>query len=313
MAEHNEGVQAEEKTLSPEVMALAELGRTGVQAPPVDPNVRQQEPAKVRPDNVPEKFWNAETGVVDTDGLLKSYLELEKVHSAPKEPAKEEAKPNGEETTSPKISDAKKGEEKKPAEGEGETPAQVDREALQGAFTDARTAYAENNGELPEENRKAILDAGIPESVLDNYLAGIAAQEKALAATVYDLAGGADDYRAAVLWAAENWDEEEIAAYDQAIGNPKLVKNTVKGLMASFKEAGAPPSEGKQVEAGASAVSGDVYQSKDEFLVDLAKLRNITNLNEQAVARKAAVSKLERSKKAGTVKEVTPRSGPFHN
>jgi hypothetical protein len=43
-----------------------------LQAPPTSAN------AKTRPGDVPEKFWDAETGTLRVDALLKSYRELER-------------------------------------------------------------------------------------------------------------------------------------------------------------------------------------------------------------------------------------------
>lgn len=37
-----------------------------------------EEPTKAKPEGLPEKFWNAETGEIRVDALLQSYLELEK-------------------------------------------------------------------------------------------------------------------------------------------------------------------------------------------------------------------------------------------
>lgn len=61
---------------------------TGTQsgAPQGDPASTENQ-APVRPDNVPEKFWNAETGTVNTEALLASYTELEKTRSKPQEGA----------------------------------------------------------------------------------------------------------------------------------------------------------------------------------------------------------------------------------
>ncbi|MFV3127610.1 capsid assembly protein [Niveispirillum sp. KHB5.9] len=45
-----------------------------------------------RPDHVPVKFWDPETGTVRVEALLKSYQELERKLSTPPDPAAEKAK-----------------------------------------------------------------------------------------------------------------------------------------------------------------------------------------------------------------------------
>lgn len=310
LAEAIEGNQALDQApqISEETAKLAELGRNGDGAPSVDPNVKPAAPSAI-PEGFPSQF--VKDGKPDYDALAKSYTELrtkmDSGKAAEPEPSGEEASKPA--TDSPKIGDQKKAGEEAPKE---ESPTAAPE--IGTLFQSAAAAYAENNGELPDESRKAIIEAGVPEAVLDSYLAGVKAQEKALATAVFEVAGGEEGYRSAVAWAAENWDPEQIEAFDAAIGNPKLMKQHVRVLMADFKEAtgSAPPEEGKRIEPSAG-IQGDVYGSKEEFIADLAKAQGNPNLTEQQVARKAAIAKLERSKRAGTVKEVTPRSGLFRN
>ena len=61
-----------------------------MQNPPVpgtDPAPEADMTAPPRPDHVPAKFWDASTGTVRVEALLKSYLELERRLSAPVPPA----------------------------------------------------------------------------------------------------------------------------------------------------------------------------------------------------------------------------------
>jgi hypothetical protein len=50
----------------------------GATAAPDSQAAMTKEPAASRPAAVPEKFWDAEAGMVRTESLLKSYLELER-------------------------------------------------------------------------------------------------------------------------------------------------------------------------------------------------------------------------------------------
>lgn len=58
-----------------------------LQTPPTAAN------AKARPGDVPEKFWNAETGALRVDALLKSYRELERRLSQRAAPPADDAAP----------------------------------------------------------------------------------------------------------------------------------------------------------------------------------------------------------------------------
>ncbi len=283
--------------LSAEAAALAEYGRTGVK-----PDDQAAAPAE-RPADVPEKFWDAEKGAVNTEALLKSYIELEKFKGG----KPEGEAPAGDGTKIPPEA-AQDGQQAANEGGENGADNGTDADPsgpLAEAFASAAEAYATNNGELPQESREALIKAGIPSATIDLYLQGVKAQEKALEASAHEVAGGADQFKAAVAWAADNWSPEEIDAFNGSVGNPKLIKLAVGGLMAAYK-AGAG-GEGRLTNINAGAETGTVYQHKDEFLKDLAE----ADAKNDANARRAAVQKLERSKKAGTLKNVTPRSGPF--
>lgn len=67
------------KPISPaEPLAADESPETAEDHPLQDEAVETGQPEAERPDDVPEKFWDAETGSVRTEALLKSYGELEK-------------------------------------------------------------------------------------------------------------------------------------------------------------------------------------------------------------------------------------------
>ncbi len=71
--------------------AVAADAKPATETPPADakPAADAGNTPPTRPDGVPEKFWDAEKGVVNTDAAIKSYTELEKeigkLKTAPKE------------------------------------------------------------------------------------------------------------------------------------------------------------------------------------------------------------------------------------
>ena len=279
--------------LSAETARLAAIGRGEIDpaaapAEPADPAAAEP-PAKgqetppapqvaERPADVPEKFWDAAKGQVRTDALLKSYLELEKV----------------------------KGQQP-PADGPpaGDPPAGDPAEAALPAelFSSARDEWAQS-GELGADTREKIIAAGIDEATLDTYLAGVKALSAALDQEVFNLAGGEDQYKAATEWARQNWSQEQINRYNAALNDPALREVTVKGLLAVAPEY-TPVGEGTLTIPQGGSTASDVYTDKDEFLKDLAAA---DGANDQ-LARRKAVQKLERSKKAGSLAHVTPRTG----
>ena len=232
-----------------------------------------------RPEWLPEKFKSAED-------LAKAYAELERKNSQPKE--------------------ADEGASEDDGESEGDDPPAADsREAftteVQSAVEAAQTEYAES-GELTADTRKALDDLLGP-TYVDNYLAGVAALEANLTQSVYAEAGGEEAYKSAIEWAKENWSESKATKFDNALNDPELRPMMVKSLMDDFRSAN--PGEGKFTEKGSGIATSDVYTDKDEFLRDLAAADEA----DDRLARKKATQKLERSKKAGTLKGITPRTG----
>lgn len=280
-----EGIQITEETAR-----MAAIGRGEIEPPkPADPDApaapAAEEPAKpTRPDYVPEKFWDAEKGEVRLEQLVKSYGELEKTRNP--NPGVKVGEPAAEETPAAEAV----------AAAEAIPPATL--------FQEAQTEYAASNGELSSETREKIIAAGIDSATLDTYLAGVKALEVQMTNEVYSLAGGTEAYNAAVEYARKNWSPEQIEAFDNALGNPALRSVAVTGLVAAAQSAGAS-TEGVLTVPGGGIDHGDVYTDKDQFLKDL----DTADKAKDQVARKAAVQKLERSKKAGTLKNITPRSG----
>jgi len=80
--------------------------------PAADPAADDGKPQ--RPDNIPEKFWDAEKGEVRLDELAKSYAELEKAKSEAPAP-----KVEGTEGAAPKEGEGAPGEGEKGDKGKG--------------------------------------------------------------------------------------------------------------------------------------------------------------------------------------------------
>lgn len=267
--------------LTPEEQASVEKGQQGFSAPG-NPLAKPAEGPQ-RPDGVPEKFWNAETGQINTEALIKSYTELERTRGQQQE---QPAAPAETETPAPVAPDGKIEKPEAP-----ETPAP---NPLTDAIEAARQEYA-SASEVSEDTVKKLEEAGIPKEIFDLYLAGVKAQEAATAAATYEVVGGQEQYEAMARWAAEKLSDAELDAFNSALDNAALRENAVRGLYARYTE--ATPSEGNMIapNGGAPVEGGDVYQSRDQLIADQKSERYASD----AAFRQQVQDKLLRSQRAG--------------
>lgn len=164
--------------------------------------------APKRPDNVPEKFWDAEKGQVNTDALLKSYTELE---SSKPQPG---AKPEGE-----------------------ADPAAAAAAAAKLDLTQLDKEYAET-GALSDASYEALAATGITRDMVDGYIAGQVAIAQQRDAAGFALVGGKEQYGAMVQWAKGNLSAAELAAFDQGVtGTDVQMKQAILSLKSQFEAA----------------------------------------------------------------------------
>jgi hypothetical protein len=216
----------------------------------------------VKPEGVPDKFWDADKGVVRTEDLAKSYLELEKKQSkAPTEEATDAAKKALEQPT--KLDPGSnlaitQDQAKKSVEDAG-----FDMQALQTEFNE--------HGKLSEETYKKLEAAKLPKPLVDGYIEGQKALIAKAQAEVLEAVGGKDLYAQAVTWAKENLPPDEVEAFDKSLKGKSLaeIKVQAKGLIARFKaEAGSDP----QFVMGGGTPSGTKpYANRDEMVADMSK------------------------------------------
>lgn len=173
-----------------------------------------------RPAHVPEKFWNAETGQVDTEAWARSYTELEQKQSAPKQ------EPQGQTQEPPKEG----------APNQDDASAALATKGLD--MTPLSQEFAQN-GALSDASYKKLEDAGIPKPMVDAYIAGQQALVAQQAAAAHEVAGGKEQFDSMVKWAATGLTQGEIAAYDKAVteGSFDEAKLAVAGLRARYEAA----------------------------------------------------------------------------
>lgn len=207
-----------------------------------------------RPDHIPEKFWDAEKGEVRLDALVKSYSELEKSRATKGTPEKAEGT-GGADKAAPEVTDADTAQAVVAEAG-------LDYEAMSAEFLEL--------GTLSEETYKTLEAKGIPQPMVDAYIAG----QQALAAqwdnTGYEVAGGKEAFQQMATWAATALTAQEAKALNEAFSgkdtNVDKMKLAVAGLRAKYEAAnGKAPS----LLGGTPASSTQGYQSRAQMTADM--------------------------------------------
>ncbi|MDA9061836.1 hypothetical protein N9K23_00515 [Planktomarina temperata] len=195
---------------------------TGPDAPVVEDNQ-----ASERPDWLPEKFNSPED-------LAKSYTELEKKLSAPKEtPADNEA------TTD-------------------ETPTD-DNESTIPNFDKFSQEFADG-GALSEDSFAELEQMGYPKAMVETYIQGMQSTQEADANTVMAVAGGEDGYKDLTDWARDNMAANELEVYNQMVATgTDNAKMAVEWMMSKREAAGDV--EPNLVSGKAQAASKDEFRS----------------------------------------------------
>lgn len=328
MSEQDTVVEPEAGTPEYDQLMADKFDQSQIDSGQVKPEPTQEKTeVPPKPEGIPDKFYNKETGVVDVAAMAKSYTELEKG----KGKAKAEPAPS---TTAPKVADGVLGDKvivaqvkydsaKTKAEAEGATDqdktdfvtaeqaltlakaAEIQgKQAEVDSSTDAAKKLAESkgfdfealsdefmeHGDLTPETRAAMVKSGIPEATIDSHIAG----QKALAAQweneAFGVVGGAENYDAIIQWAVNSLSQEEIKAFDTAVGSTNIdeVKLAVTGLNAKYVAAnGSAP----KLLGGEPAGTGDGYLSQAQMMKDMGDPRYETD----PAFRKQVESKLGRT------------------
>ena len=250
------------------------------EAPAVNPNqpaapevtttetgaVRPEAAAPTRPDNVPEKFWDAEKGSIRTDALLTSYTELEgRLGSAPAA------------SQSPATTPAQE--------------AQV-QQTLQANGLDIASFNAEYNanGGLSPESYAKLAAAGLDRNFVDSYIAGQEAIASADIQAVYAEVGGEAEFQKVQTWAKANLPPSTLKAFNNIVdtGDRDSLIMAISGLQAKYVAAngkepklvnGMPGSavDGYRSKAEIVAAMGDPRYRKDEaYRADVAARMAVT-------------------------------------
>lgn len=195
-----------------------------------DEGIKDNVEVAAKPEGIPDKFYDAETGKVDYDAMAKSYTELEKKQSGQKEEVKDES------VEEPKTAD----------------------DAVEKAGLDMGklTEEFDTNGELAEDSYKALEAAGIPKATVDQYIQGQQALVAKAQSEAYSLTDGKEGYEAMSGWAKANLSAEELTNYNTQVNSPnsKVREMAIRGLHAQFS---ADSGDGKPLVHGNNSATAD--------------------------------------------------------
>ena len=208
---------------------------TGPEAPVQE--AEQTDNQSERPEWLPEKFNSPED-------LAKSYAELEKKMSAPKDDAPEDPPT----------------EEVEPEQSTGEP--QFDKFAEEFA----------SSGELSNDSFDELAKMGYPREMVETYIKGMQSAQTADANAVMDVAGGTEGYKELTDWALNNMPETELQLYNQMVETgTDNAKMAVEWLMS--KREAAEGVEPNLVSGKSQAPAKEEFRSTAEVVAAMKDAR----------------------------------------
>jgi hypothetical protein len=228
----------------------------------VAPAVTQGPASPLKPEGVPDKFWDPKTGTVDTAGMARAYTELEKAYSrrAEKRPANDKSS-----NVSPTLRDAARqalGQPVDPPEptsqnpgltpGEGAngTPAAPQRLTQEQLIEAGQKAWNAETQTLSDDFYTLAEQNGVPRTAVDAYVAGMKANYDgqvalhqanvaAYVARLHKEAGGEQQLREWTSWGTANLSPEEQSTFNQAMTTMDMghARMALAALKARYVEA----------------------------------------------------------------------------
>lgn len=122
------------------------------------------------------------------------------------------------------------------------------------------------NGDLSEDSIKAISSMGIPEQIVRAYVAGQKSVVETNVSSVFNIAGGQEQYQQLIDWAGNNIPEDEVDAFNSIIdsGNMNTIRMAVQGLQARYQQANGRA--GNLIQGEVSGPSGGAFRSISEIV-----------------------------------------------
>ena len=204
--EINEPVEGEQMSLE-EQLAQQEAENPNLVQQEEEEQPTQQEPSGQDNNNNSNEEQELILGKFKSqEDLIKAYSELEKAQSSRQD---------------------------KPSNEQGEEA--VSEANVSSAIQNASDAFYEN-GELSEDNFRALEQSGIPREFVEAYVRGQEATMEAEVSSITNSIGGQENYDAMVQWASANLPESEVDSYDDIVstGTTDAATMAVKGMYARY-------------------------------------------------------------------------------
>lgn len=240
-------------------------------------NNENNEETTERPENIPEKFWDAEKGEVNVEALLKSQQDAER--------ALREAQ-------------GKKPDDKSTNEDDESSEENTnDDDKQKDAVANASAEYAEK-GELSADTYAALEGVGLSKDMVNQYIEG----QKAIVTSLQNAAfgefdGSKENYNKARDWAIEHLSDDEVKAIDVQItsDNPAIVAQGAKALAAKYQANADLDPDTTEQGGGNSPTSGAYFKSGAEMQDAMSDPR----YKKDQAFRDEVAKKIDRAEKRG--------------
>ena len=125
--------------------------------------------------------------------------------------------------------------------------------------------YAEL-GTLSEDTYKSLADAGIPETMVNAYIAGQEAITQNTIGAMHEIAGGEQGYNDMINWAQDTLSEGDIEAFNESLTNSNTSNFAINGLYARYSAEKGPT----LVKGSTTNTPAGGFSSKQEMVSEMA-------------------------------------------
>jgi len=146
-------------------------------------------------------------------------------------------------------------------------------------------------GGLTEDSYDSLVEAGIPRSMVDQFIDGQMAVATQMQQEAFEQVGGQEAYEDMVSWASDNMQEASIDAFNNAVnsGNIETANLAIQGLHAQYRSVNG--SEPSLVMGETKSVTGGVFDSAAQ----LTQAMRDPRYESDSAYRQQVASKLSRS------------------
>jgi len=157
-------------------------------------------------------------------------------------------------------------------------------------FDSLSQEFAELGG-LSEDSYEALVDAGIPRGIVDQFIDGQMAVAEQMQEEAFEQVGGQEAYADMVAWASDSLPEASIDAFNNAVnsGSIEAANLAIQGLQAQYRSVNG--SEPSLVMGETKSVTGGVFDSAAQLTAAMRDPRYSTD----SAYRQQVASKLSRS------------------